>query len=319
MVRYKLILLCLLTSFIAKAQVLNGDLLIKNLSDTVLSANRTLLIAGRFDGMAVLRKLFPAKYYHLDAESYRGRLISWECKSCKRNKYIDVNIVEDTLTFPFDDGVATRLLSVIDLSDASGKQYKILAFNHSSYDPDGFQTGRFTGGLLGLAKFAKTDKGWLMRSFDPSIAAYGAFSNCPEPKAIKIGEDQYAFWIDHVNGGAGGPYYHCYFVIAGLNGKYTQVLSSYGVGSKETAPDQSSWSSEITAPVSDKKYFRDVVIKTKGKYVMADSEKVEIDEINKQMKGFKSCDFSFSIRYVYSAPKGYVAGPIQDLVLWNKE
>ncbi|PZF73505.1 hypothetical protein [Taibaiella soli] len=317
--RYKIILFLLLFSFVAKAQKPDGDLLIKNLPDTVLSGNRTLLVPGSFDGMAALRKLFPGKYYNLEASGYKDKLISWECKSCKPKKYEDVNGVEDNPVFPFEGGVATRMITVIDLSDANGKQYKMLAFNHSVYDPDGMQTGRFSGGLLGLAKFTKTDSGWLLRSFDPAVAAYGAFASCPTPQVIKIGDDQFAFYLRHLNGGAGGPYDESFFVIAGANGKYSQVLATYGEGRTDGMDDQSSWSSELSVPESDKKYFRDIVIKTKGKYIMADEGEVKIDEIHDKMKGFKSCAFSYTIRFVYSASKGYQAGRMEDLVITNKK
>jgi len=317
--RYKFTLFCLLISFITKAQTFDGDLLMNNLPDTILSANRILLISGQFDGMTVLQKLFPGKYYNLDTDGYKNEIVSWQCKSCKRKTYVDANAMGENPDFPFKEGIATRLIEVINLSDGNGGQYKILAFNHSTYDPDGDQTGRFIGGLLGLAKFTKTDKGLLMCSFDPAIAAYGAFSNCPVPKVLMIGEDQYAFWIDHENGGAGGPYDHYYFVIAGANGKYKQVLSSYEAGRSDASQDQSNWNSEIVVPESSKRYFRDVVIKTKGTYVMADEENVKIDEIYKAMKGFKSCQFSFSRRYVYSASKGYIAGSMENLVLLNKK
>lgn len=316
--RYKITLLLLLLSFFANAQKPNGDLQIKNLPDTVLSTTRSLIIPEPFDGMTVLRKLFPGKYYNLDDGAYKNRLISWGCKSCKRKQIDDVNGVEDNPVFPFTEGVATRLLNVIDLKDATGGQYKIVAFNHSAYDSDGMQTGRFSGGILGLAKFTKTDSGWLLRSFDPAIAAYGAFQSCPRPKAIKIGEDQFAFLIEHSNGPGGGPFFKTYFLLAGANGKYSQVFSE---GVERASPEayESSWTSEFLVPESSKKYFRDIVIKTKGIYMMGDEEALKIDEIHNQMKGFKSCDFSFSRRYVYSTSKGYQAGPVQDLVIKNKK
>lgn len=304
---YRYIFFCLLLTCIVPPARGQADVTLETaiVKRDALQPDRVLLLPGSFDSIKALKALFPGKYYDLTKGSgYANRLVSWKCPDCAASKYPDVNEVEDEPSFPFREGVATRLINVINLKDASGGRYKILAFNHSVFDEDGLQTGRFSGGLLGLAKFAQTDSGWLMRSFQPAISAYGAFASCPKPEALLIGDDQYAFLVRHVNGGGGGPFDGSFFVIAGANGKYSQVMAAYRTGRSNTEEGQSNWASELTVPASRKKYFRDIVVTTSGTYVPHKYEE-PLPVLAEQVKGIRSCKFRFTTTYVYTAAKGY--------------
>jgi hypothetical protein len=285
---------------------------LKNLPDTILQ-KRALTVAGPFDGTKVLKQLFPGKFYNLSEKNYKNELISWECKTCTAKTYHDANGVEDEPVFPFAGGVATRLLTVLDLSDSKGGQYKILTFSHSEYDPDGLRTGRFIGGLFGLAKFSKADNGWVLKHFQPAIGAYGAFASCPTPKALLIGEDQYAFSLEPMNGPGGGPFSADYYLVAGANMAYSQVLAAYDV---ERAKDEygTEWKSDITVLQGDKKYFGDIVIITHGTY-HANEDESFFDNFQNKIKGLKSFKFSFTRTYVYSAAKGYELKNTSDLTM----
>lgn len=277
-------------------------------NDSILN-NRSLLISEPFNAQKTLLKLFPGKYYNLTKKAgYTEELINWDIYTSNRSSYINANGEEGNLIFPFKRGTATRLLNIMDFRDSTGLQYKVISFNHSEFDEEGLQTSRFTGGLLGLAKFALTKDGWKLRIFQPAIAAYGAFSQCPVPKPLLIGEDQYAFMIEHLNGGGGGPFYGSLFLIAGTNGSYQQIMSAYGVkktiGGGDEAP--SSWSSEYQVPPSGKKYFRDIVITTKGIYTSSDREGLP-EEISNKIKPGKKGNYTITQRYVYKAKKGYEA------------
>lgn len=277
-------------------------------SDTILRPRR-LIIPGPFDPQQALLKLFPGKYYNLTKKSgYQNELINWDIKAPTRKSYTDANGDEGDLLFPFERGVATRLMNVMDFKDSTGLQYKVISFNHSEYDEEGLQTSRFTGGLLGLAKFALTKDGWKLRIFQPAIGGYGAFSKCPTPKPVLIGENQYAFMIEHVNGGGGGPFYGALFLIAGANGTYQQIMSAYAVkktiGIDEEVP--SSWLSEYSVPVSKKKYFRDIIITTKGTYTSAADEELP-ESISAKIKKGKKGKYKITTRYIYKGSKGYEA------------
>ncbi|WP_143059293.1 hypothetical protein [Chitinophaga arvensicola] len=279
----------------------------KNVSDTILQ-NRQLLLAGTFNGQKALLQLFPGKYYRLENGN---ELINWECKTCKPAPNEDVN-EDGQATFPFKDGVATRLMNVMDFRDSSGQQYKVISFNHSEYDPEGLQVSRFTGGVLGLAKFVLTDQGWKLRMFQPAIKAYGAFSQSPTPKPLLIGNDQYAFMIEHINGPGGGPFDGADYLIAGINGGYKQIMAAYGTKRTEVGAEEdlSSWTSEYTVPPSDKKYFRDIVITLKGIVTASDTDRLP-DEVKALLKGKKKARFIAVERYVYSS-KGYqLQGPVK--------
>lgn len=279
----------------------------KNISDTLLLPTRTLLLPGAFNAQSALLQLFPGKHYRLVDGKYVNEMINWECKTCKPKKYEDVN--EDGLgSFPYSAGVATRLLDVMDFKDSSGLAYKVISFSHSEFDEDGATVSRFTGGLLGLAKFVQTDQGWNLRMFQPGIKAYGAFSSCPTPKPLLIGSDQYAFILKHSNGGAGGPYDGDYYLIAGVNGGYQQVMAAYRIERTEggeEGEELSSWTSTYSVPASEKKYFRDILITLKGTVNAADTEQLP-DEVKALVKGKKKAGFIAEERYVYKgAGKGY--------------
>lgn len=277
----------------------------KNVSDTILMQNRTLLVAPPFNAQKVLLSLFPGEHYNLSGASYKNELINWECKNCKPVLYPDVN--EDAAAaFPFAGGVATRVINVMDFKDSKGIPYKMMSFNHSAYDEDGVQTSRFTGGLLGFAKFTLTEKGWKLVFFQPAIAAYGAFSSCPAPKPVLIGEGQYAFMIKHSNGGGGGPFDGNLYLIGGANGKYQELMAAYGIERTKMAEQDGlcAWDAEYEVPVSEKKFFRDIVITVKGDYKRTDKDGMP-DEIKKLVKAGKSGNFTLVKRYVYKAGKGY--------------
>lgn len=314
---YIFTLFIILTATPARSQSDYTDLGIKEVSSAVLNPGRTLLLPDPFDSIKALKTLFPGKYYDLTQRSgYDNKVVNWQCKTCKKQQYKDVNGMEEDPSFPYEDGVATRLIKVMNLTDAAGGRYKMLAFNHSTYDADGFQTGRFSGGMLGLAKFTKTDSGWLMRSFQPAIGAYGAFSSCPAPNALQIGEDQYAFLFRHNNGPGGGPFRASYFLIAGANGKYSQVMAAYSTDRTNTEPDESSWESTLSVPASSKKYFRDILITITGRY-FANKEDEVLPDLAEKVKGVRSCNFRFTQRFVYSAAKGYGQTGTENITLTN--
>ncbi|WP_431241560.1 hypothetical protein ACQ9BO_16075 [Flavobacterium sp. P21] len=276
-----------------------ADIQLKNVSDTILNTKRTLKIAEPFNVETAMLKLFPGKIYHY---ADKNTFISWKCKSCKPAPFLDVNGVEGDQLFPYTEGVATRLLANIDYKDSKGNQFKIVTFNHSVHDEDGLQTGRFSGGLLGLAKFAKNGNSWEMKSFQPAVAAFGSFAQCPIPKLVEIGEDQYALSLLHANGGAGAPYNGYFYIIAGFDGKYQPLMEvdNYSL----TNSISSQWSSSY-AVITDnnKKFFRDFKIITTGSYKKAKGteDDFEVDlpaELTEMAKTKKQ--FNFVVERHYS-------------------
>lgn len=276
---------------------------LKNVSDTILNTKRTLKISDPFDAVKTMQKLFPGKLYKLDD---RNTFISWNCKKCKSTPYNDVNGVEGDQDFPYERGVATRILDNIAYTDSKGNQFKLLLFNHSVYDEDGLQTSRFSGGLVGVAKFAKNDKVWEMRSFQPAIAAFGAFAQAPTPKLIEIGEDQYAFTMIHANGGAGAPYSAYLYLIVGFDGKYQPLMEVADYRLSNNREGSTSWSSTYNV-VNDgkKKFFRDFTITTTGFYrkPKGTEDDYEVDlpkEISEMAKTKKQFNFVIEKRLSFS-------------------
>ncbi len=277
-----------------------SNLQLKNVSDTILNPKRVLKISEPFDGIKTMQKLFPGKLFNL---SDHNTFINWKCKTCKPAPFTDVNGVEGDQLFPYTEGIATRLLANIDYSDSKGNKFKLVFFNHSQGDEDGLQTGRFSGGLVGVAKFAKNETIWEMRSFQPAVAAFGAFSQAPKPKLVEIGEDQFAFTFLHINGGAGGPFEGWLYLVAGFEGKYQSILEVPYYQMTNVASAQ--WSSSYTV-VNDttKKHFRDIIIKTNGSFDKAAQaeDEFEVDfpkELAQMAKTKKHFDFDIERRFSF--------------------
>ncbi|KAF2513799.1 hypothetical protein [Flavobacterium foetidum] len=277
---------------------------LKKVSDTILNTSRTLKVTDPFNAEKTTEKLFPGKLFHYPD---KNTFINWICKTCKSETYLDVNEINGDQSFPYSEGVATRILEKIDYSDSKGNQFKLLFFNHSIGDEDGSQVSRFTGGLLGLAKFAKNGNSWEMKSFQPAITAFGSFSQSPKPKLVQIGEDQYAFTIRHSNGGPGAPYYGYLYLIAGFDGKY-QTLMTVDYYSLSNSPN-SDWSSSYTIVTDNgKKFFRDFIITTSGTYRKAknteDDYEVDVpEEIAAMAKTKKEFDFVIEKRFSFKGKK----------------
>ncbi|OCB73804.1 hypothetical protein B0A79_23040 [Flavobacterium piscis] len=273
---------------------------LKNVNDTIISTKRTLQVTDPFDGVKTLQRLFPGKLYKL---SDNNTFLSWKCKNCKPSAYTDVNGLEGDQMFPYESGIATRILDNITYKDSKGNEFRLLFFNHSYYDEDGLQTGRFSGGLVGVAKFAKNGNAWQMRSFQPGIAAFGSFAQAPKPKLIEIGEDQYAFTLMHINGGAGGPFEGILYLIAGLDGKYQPIMEVNDY--KLTNVASLEWSSSYKV-VNDngKKHFRDIIIKTNGSFNKAGKDNGEFElnppkEIAAMAKSKNQFNFEIERRFSF--------------------
>ncbi|WP_316632713.1 hypothetical protein [uncultured Flavobacterium sp.] len=277
---------------------------LKNVSDTILNTKRTLKVSDPLNAVKTMQKLFPGKLYNL---SDHNTFISWNCKNCKPAAYNDVNGTDGDQMFPYTEGVATRLLTNIDYSDSKGNQFKFLVFNHSVYDADGLQTSRFAGGLLSIAKFAKNENTWEMKSFQPAIQAFGSFAQAPIPKLVQIGEDQYALTLVHANGGGGAPYSGYLYLLVGFDGKYQSLMEVdyYTLFNSSS----SGWSSTYTV-VNDnnKKFFRDFVITTTGSYKKAKGteDDYEVDlpsEIATLAKTKKQFNFVIERRFSFKGKR----------------
>ncbi|MEO7977274.1 hypothetical protein [Flavobacterium sp.] len=294
------LILCLIFTSVCSAQ--DDIIQLKNVSDTILKPKRTLKIPDPLDGVKTMQKLFPGKLYKL---SDHNTFMSWKCKTCKTAAYNDVNGVEGDQLFPYAEGVATRLDTTINYTDSKGNPFKMLVFNQSVYDADGLQTGRFSGGLLGLAKFAKNGSVWEMKSFQPGIAAFGAFANIPALNLVAIGEDQYAFTLTHANGGAGAPYSGYLYLIAGFDGKYQPLMEVANYRLSNNGEGSTQWSSSYkVANDNQKKHFRDFIITTTGFYKKAkgkeDDYEVDVpEEIATLAKNKKQFNFIIEKRYSF--------------------
>ena len=193
-----------------------------------------------------------------------------------------------------------------------------MSFNHSDYDPDGMQTGRFTGGLLGLARFTRIDSGWTLQVFQPAIGAYGSFSAAPTPHPLLIGDHQYAYMIIHVNGGPGGPFRQDNYLIAEVADSFKQVLFAYNCGREQGGDSICKWTCSYRVLPGEKRLFKDIEFVRKGRYYAADKDGLP-EELKGKVKGEEQGDFTITQVFSYSNKNGYLErGPARVLIKRQK-
>jgi hypothetical protein len=184
-----------------------------------------------------------------------------------------------------------------------------MSFNHSPYNPDGFQMVRFSGGLLGMALFVRMDSGWRLQVFEPAIGAYGSFSQAPTPDPVAIGDHQYGFMIGHSNGGPGGPYQTDNYLIAEVAGHYRQILSAYNCERTRSDAGQSNWTCIYKAVAGEKGKFRDIVIVCKGEYFAEDQASQDPNALPSALKGkakgVRRGKFTITRLFIWSEARGY--------------
>ncbi|MBS1603594.1 MAG: hypothetical protein JST42_13070, partial [Bacteroidetes bacterium] len=143
-----------------------------------------------------------------------------------------------------------------------------------------------------------------LEKFQPAIAAYGSFSQAPKPQPLEIGDGQYGFVIDHVNGGAGGPFWQNIYLIADVGVHFRQILAAYGTGKTPGFESKSSWKATCVVIPGAKRVYRDIVITCKGHFVAPDPERLPL-ELKGKVKAGEQGEFTIRHLYAYSAKEGY--------------
>jgi len=208
----------------------------------------------------------------------------------------------DSIGFPSRGGVATRPITLFSYIDSEGRPNKVISFNHSEYDPDGLQYGRFFGGILGIARFVQVDSGWQLAIFQPAIGAYGAFSSSPPPEPLLIGDHQYGYIIDHQNGPPGGPFEQDKYLVAEVGKSYRQILAAYDTRRYNVDSINCSWDCTYKVLPGEKTSFRDIAIICRGQYFATDKEGLP-GELKGKVKGCEHGNFKITHVFVYSENK----------------
>jgi hypothetical protein len=158
-----------------------------------------------------------------------------------------------------------------------------------------------------------------MKSFEPAIAAYGAFSQAPSLKPLMIGEDQYAFTLLHNNGPGGGPFYGTLYMIAGYDGHYKQLLDAYQYQLTNNEDNSTHWTGTVAVKDATKQFFRDIIVTLKGTYITPPSgeDNPIPSELENLVKGKKHFEFTVERTYVNKGSKGYVLSGPGKVVLTN--
>lgn len=236
---------------------------------------------GIFDEYKAFRFLFPGNFYKYDLSEKKTEAVSWWYSQYDFYKYSEGdNKSERKFLYKYksyedyldeydkhkdDENWEDRLLneSIINVTHYLGninyndnnKKYKFLFFTTGAepqYSP------RFSGGYLGVAKFEKNQKKWILKEFYPKTEYYGFMGSANIPKKIlKLKENSYSFYIkvledDGVSGADINPLYSYSIILQKKSNKYKEIFyenvtdlkNAYNTGGTE-------WSSDI---VVDKKH-----------------------------------------------------------------
>lgn len=187
---------------------------------------------GSFNIDMAMKGLYPGNYYKVFGDLGEVRVSLWKSTSHKTVPLFYYWDMPDSNGTPFPDtskgiGVDTRLLDTAMFKSSDGKMHVLLSTSSTQAEIfDMILTGRFAGGVLGLAMFDQTEDGWKLRCFDPAVGIYGSFSACPPPQKLMLGKDNFGCIVNNSNGGAGGPYTNEMTVVAIVEGKFKKVFSS---------------------------------------------------------------------------------------------
>lgn len=179
---------------------------------------RSLELKGKFSASRAMQLLFPGNGYRVTEGSDTGLMITWKCPSC-RNTEVPVSGInsEEAQTITFPSGVSwdTRpLLPIKTLVD--GKEAYVLPF-YSTPLVGLEHSGRFNAPVFGTAVFFKDKNSWILKDFQPGLAAVGSFGHSPQPEKMQ-GSETLVLKQKNSNGPAGGPFLEEHLIYGWVNG-----------------------------------------------------------------------------------------------------
>jgi len=213
---------------------------------------------------SALRTLIPGKYYFsFDNDTLRG--VAWKCKRHgNRNPPVD-DAEDEAFTFPDAEFNFTTISNFGQYKDDAGNEWAYLTLSTSNLN-EYPQTGRFYCGYLGVAVFKKADKNWQLRYFNPNIDCMGQFYRAPTPRIVKLGANNFGFYLDNPTGSWMAPNFDTH-LCAFVDDKWKTILSvensQYDAGGRYDTT--LFWRSTLNVPlINSDMTFNDVELTTIG-------------------------------------------------------
>jgi len=223
-----------------------------------------MLVSDPFEPILALHALFPGNFRLEDNEytDYRMELIWWNCPGCPKKKLSYEYLGDEEYDFPFSDNNTTLFTAQIVLGEEQFEK-RLLVFNtYRDYYPE--FVGRFSGGIMGMALFAKDSKGWKLTHFSSALGEFGSFSSAFVPGIIRVGKQNWLFDCTYSNGGAGGAYTPVVSFFVNKGKSFERVyMESFGVLSNTAYGE---WYTRVEAVDSMASAYSDLQLITEGNF-----------------------------------------------------
>lgn len=253
-----------------------------------------------FDSIAIFQALIPGHYVN---NSNNTKLlgepaITWRCDSCPINQEFKDYFDSIPTTFPYANGVQTRLKEVFSFYNDKGMQQKLFYFTSAS-ELDFTLTGRFAKGYMGMALLEQqADSSWQTQYFNPTVNMLGSFQTPPllehyNDKNIDL------FVANNRIGGAGQAYYETMYIYQFIDYQPKLVLVK-NISARDNHP--SNWNSSLSIIPSNKQH-PDLQVLIRGSIDKNDSSDLPplVELSPKLAAAFEAqLSFSFSILQTYS-------------------
>ncbi len=206
-------------------------------------SKRNLTLSNPFDPIDALHKIYQGDTVKDDEGKNYPVIEIWKCNKCKLKKF-ESTIIEDTITFPFEVGNDTRILSVFDFQDSSKNNYKILTTTTSEFSEMHVRVGRYIPGILGLSIFQNINNKWNLISFNPALGCYGMFQTVNTSEII-TGKNSFLITINNIVGGPAEPYWGNLTLIGLYNNEFKILLEESGTYRLGNFSGNSNWNTRV--------------------------------------------------------------------------
>lgn len=233
-------------------------------------------VSDPFEPILALHALFPGNFRLEDNEytDYRMELIWWNCPGCPKKKLSYEYLGDESYDFPFSDNNTTLFTANVVLGEQEYEK-RLLVFNtYRDFFPEFL--GRFSGGIMGMAMFAKDSKGWKLTHFSSALGEFGSFSSAFVPGIIRVGKQNWLFDCTYSNGGAGGAYTPVVSFFVNKGKSFERVYSeSFGVLSNTSYGE---WYTRVEAVDSMANAYGDIQLVTEGNFFGDGTDSFAVNE-----------------------------------------
>jgi hypothetical protein len=241
-------------------------------------------VDNQLDSITALKALFPGRFFKDFEYSENANVIFWICDACPEVKlatnYFSIDGKPEMYEFP--DGFAnfTHVIGTLTYIEKN-TLHKAIFFSTAADYPG---SGRFSGGILGIAIFKKNASGWSLTAFSPHVATEGSFSTAHTPqKVIHAGNHTFFELAGGNANGAGASYLYREKFIFGLNANVPTLLFHDADGACESYDNRMThWATNVLSD-SNLLPFPDLSLITTGFY-SKDGEEQQFWDNNSWLK-----------------------------------